>query len=99
MSIRVGFIGLGTMGYGMARNLAKAGFPLALSSRTISKAHALREEVRTWNPDVRVFDGFDEVGRTSEILVSCNKGFDRAKAAVEDKLKELEEVAQGAPAD
>lgn len=70
MSIRVGFIGLGTMGYGMARNLAKAGFPLALSSRTISKAHALREEVRTWNADVRVFDGFDEVGRTSEILVS-----------------------------
>ena len=30
-----------------------------------------------------------------EVLVSCNRNFDKAKAAVEDKLKELEEAAGG----
>ncbi len=35
---RVAFAGLGTMGLGMARNLARAGFPLALVSRTLAKA-------------------------------------------------------------
>ena len=30
-----------------------------------------------------------------EVLVGCNRGFDRAKNAVEEKLKELDEVAGG----
>ena len=30
-----------------------------------------------------------------EVLVSCNKNFDKAKNAVEEKLKELDEVAGG----
>ena len=30
-----------------------------------------------------------------EVLVSCNKNFDRAKNALEEKLKELDEVASG----
>src|SRR5437868_2473848 len=36
-----------------------------------------------------------------EVLVSCTRNFDRAKGAVEDKLKELDEVAggEGAPAE
>ncbi|MFL5370024.1 MAG: FHA domain-containing protein [Myxococcales bacterium] len=31
----------------------------------------------------------------SDVLISCNKGFDRAKNAVEDSLKELEELSGG----
>src|SRR5437762_2454034 len=34
-----------------------------------------------------------------EVLVNCNRNFDRAKNNVEDKLKELDDVAGGAPAE
>lgn len=71
MPLKVGFIGLGTMGMGMARNLARAGFPLALATRTAAKAHALAKELHPVNPNVRAFDRFDEVGRASQVLVSC----------------------------
>ena len=39
--IRVGFIGLGRMGYPMASNIAAAGFPLTVWNRTVAKAEAL----------------------------------------------------------
>lgn len=42
---RVGFIGLGLMGGGMARNIAKAGFPLTAYNRTRAKAQELAEEI------------------------------------------------------
>lgn len=38
---KVGFIGLGIMGQGMAHNLLKAGFPLTVWNRTASKAESL----------------------------------------------------------
>ena len=44
MSERVGFIGLGIMGQGMARNLLKAGFNVSVWNRTASKADALVAE-------------------------------------------------------
>jgi len=44
MSERVGFIGLGIMGQGMARNLLKAGFDLTVWNRTASKAQAMGDE-------------------------------------------------------
>src|ERR1700674_1650611 len=69
--IRVGFIGLGTMGVGMARNLARAGFPLALATRTAAKARALAAELSTANPRVRSFDRPEDVGRESDVVVSC----------------------------
>ena len=65
-SLRVGFIGLGTMGSGMARNLAKAGFPLTVSTRTFEKAEALAREV----PGVRAVATPEEVGRESDLVVS-----------------------------
>ena len=37
----VGFIGLGIMGRGMAHNLLKAGFPLAVYNRTASRMDEL----------------------------------------------------------
>ncbi len=35
---KVGFIGLGNMGMGMARNIAKAGWPIAVWNRSAGKA-------------------------------------------------------------
>ena len=40
-SLRVGFLGLGTMGTPMATNVAKAGFPLTVWNRTPSKVEPL----------------------------------------------------------
>ncbi|MGH9369743.1 MAG: NAD(P)-dependent oxidoreductase [Thermoanaerobaculia bacterium] len=71
MPLRVGFIGLGTMGAQMARNLAKAGFPLALATRTAGNARALAAELSASNPRVGAFQRFDEVGRESDVVVSC----------------------------
>ena len=39
--MRVGFLGLGTMGQAMAMNVAKAGFPLVVWNRTAAKAEPL----------------------------------------------------------
>jgi 3-hydroxyisobutyrate dehydrogenase len=44
MSEQVGFIGLGIMGLGMARNLLKTGFDLTVWNRTTSKAEVLAGE-------------------------------------------------------
>lgn len=41
MTDRVGFIGLGIMGQGMAANILKAGFPLVVWNRTAAKAQQL----------------------------------------------------------
>jgi len=65
-SLRVGFIGLGTMGLPMARNLAKAGFPLTVTTRTLAKAEALAREIS----GVRAVQTPQEVGRESDVVVS-----------------------------
>ena len=65
MAERVGFIGLGIMGGGMARNLLKAGFELRVWNRTASRADEL------------VADGAiacatpAEVAAGSDIVVTC----------------------------
>src|SRR5262245_4424466 len=66
MTLRVGFVGLGTMGVGMARNLGKAGFDLSLSSRTAAKARDLAAEL-----GARACDSPEEVARASDVVVSC----------------------------
>lgn len=43
--VRVGFVGLGLMGGGMARNIAEAGFPLTVYNRTRQKADDLAKEI------------------------------------------------------
>src|SRR5918911_5018962 len=47
MTERVGYIGLGIMGRGMARNLLKAGFPLTVWNRTASRMGELVAEGAT----------------------------------------------------
>jgi len=71
MPLRVGFVGLGTMGAPMARNLAKAGFPLTLANRTASKSRALAEELSREGGTARASESYEEVGRGSEVVVTC----------------------------
>jgi 3-hydroxyisobutyrate dehydrogenase len=68
---RVGIVGLGTMGAPMARSLAKAGFPLALATRTAAKARALAAEISAAGGQATAQDHFADVGRGSEVLVTC----------------------------
>jgi len=65
MAERVGFIGLGIMGMGMARNLLKAGFSLQVWNRTASKAETLVGEGAT------VAATPAEVAANSDIIITC----------------------------
>jgi len=71
MPLRVGLVGLGTMGAPMARNLAKAGFPLAIATRTASKARTLASELGWAGGGVRAFESPAELARESDVVVSC----------------------------
>lgn len=68
MTLKVGFVGLGTMGIGMARNLAKAGFPLTVATRSQGKAEKFASEL---GGDVRAAGSPEDVARASQIIVSC----------------------------
>ena len=65
MPERVGFIGLGIMGQGMARNLLKAGFPLTVWNRTASKMDPLVEA------GAKASQNPADVAANSEIIVVC----------------------------
>ena len=62
---RVGFVGLGTMGAAMARNIAMAGFPLTVWNRTPNRATALREVGATAAKTPA------DVARGSDVVVTC----------------------------
>ena len=65
LTLKVGFVGLGTMGAGMAANLARAGFPLTVWNRTPGRAGPLLAlgAVEAHSPR--------EVARASEVVVTC----------------------------
>ena len=65
MAERVGFIGLGIMGMGMARNLRKAGFELQVWNRTASKAESLVAEGATVGATPAA------VAANSDIIITC----------------------------
>jgi 3-hydroxyisobutyrate dehydrogenase len=62
--MRVGFVGLGTMGGAMAANVARAGFEVSAWNRTPGRATELGEL------DVRLADSPAAVAATSEIVVT-----------------------------
>jgi 3-hydroxyisobutyrate dehydrogenase len=63
---RVGFIGLGAMGVGMARNLHRAGMLAAVWNRTASKAQSLAAELGTV-----AAGSIAELPDTCDIIVMC----------------------------
>jgi 3-hydroxyisobutyrate dehydrogenase len=65
MADRVGFIGLGIMGRGMARNLLKAGFPLCVWNRTASRMQPLVDEGATAGESPA------DVAAKSDIIITC----------------------------
>jgi 3-hydroxyisobutyrate dehydrogenase-like beta-hydroxyacid dehydrogenase len=69
----VGFIGLGTMGAPMARNLARAGFSLRVATRTVEKARAFARELATAHSgaSVEACERPSEAARGAEVVVSC----------------------------
>ena len=66
----VGFIGLGLMGAGMARNLARAGFPLTVYNRTRSKAEELAAEFDRENGAVTVAETPRDAAKSAAFLIS-----------------------------
>ncbi len=65
MTETIGFIGLGIMGQGMARNLLKAGFPLVVWNRTASKMTPLVEA------GARAADNPAHLASQSDIIITC----------------------------
>ncbi len=59
-----GFIGLGTMGKPMARNLMKAGYPLTVNTRTRAKADELIREGAEWAATAK------EVAQKSDVVIT-----------------------------
>lgn len=70
-SIRVAFAGLGTMGVGMARNIARAGFPLTVTTRTFEKAETLARELAEAGFPVKPVRTPAEAALSADIVVSC----------------------------
>lgn len=65
MADPIGFIGLGVMGAGMARNILKAGLPLVITTTSPEKAEAFRAE------GVTVVATAREVAAAARIVVTC----------------------------
>jgi len=63
--LRVGFVGLGLMGYPMARNLSRTGFTVTVYNRTRSKAEALAGEA-----SVTVADSPRAVAEVSDVVIT-----------------------------
>lgn len=64
--MKTGMIGLGAMGLGMARNLAKAGFLQAVYNRTSSKAEALAAEL-----NVKSFTSPQALAAQVDLILLC----------------------------
>lgn len=86
---KVGFIGLGTMGKPMAKNLIKTGFPLTVYNRTKSKADEL-EKI-----GAKIAGSPKEVAVNSDVVVSCVTD----SAAVEDITLGPDGIIEGAKED
>jgi 3-hydroxyisobutyrate dehydrogenase len=67
MTDRVGFVGLGIMGRGMAGNVHKAGFELGVYNRTREKAERFAEE----HPGVLVAESLSALAAKSDCVVLC----------------------------
>lgn len=79
MSDRIGFIGLGIMGQGMARNVLKAGFELTVWNRTASKMETLAAE------GAETASNPAEVAARSDIVIICVSDTPDVEAVIKGK--------------
>ncbi|MFI5343000.1 MAG: NAD(P)-dependent oxidoreductase [Chlamydiales bacterium] len=77
METKVGFIGLGNMGFSMAQNILKGGFPLWIYNRTKEKAAPLLEQGANWSASPA------ELAAQCDILVSMVANDDALKDIVD----------------
>lgn len=82
--MRVGFVGLGAMGSGMARNLRGAGFLSGVWNRTAAKAEALATEL-----GIPAYDRLDRLAAASDLVVICVSADADVLAAIEGLLPGL----------
>ena len=84
--MNVGFIGLGAMGAGMARNVAKAGYLAALYNRSFDKAQQLAKALQ-----VTAYDDPSRLAAAVDVVLIC-------VSADPDVLAMIDAVAGGAAA-
>jgi 3-hydroxyisobutyrate dehydrogenase len=89
MSERVGFIGLGIMGLGMARNLLKAGFDLAVWNRTVSKAEGLVAD------GAKLANSPADLAAQCDVIIICVSDTPDVEAVLLDKDGVLQGVKAG----
>ena len=80
--MKAGMIGLGAMGVGMARNVAKAGYLTGVYNRTAAKAQSLAEEL-----NVKAFDQPEDLAANVDIVLIC-------VSADQDVLAMVEAIAK-----
>jgi 3-hydroxyisobutyrate dehydrogenase-like beta-hydroxyacid dehydrogenase len=88
--LRVGFIGLGKMGAGIARNVQKAGFPMTVYNRTASKTQPFVEAGATAAASPR------EAAEEADVVLTCLMGDESVKGALEGNEGILAGLRRGA---
>lgn len=78
---KLGFIGLGNMGYPMAKNLEKAGFPLSVFNRTAEKAEDFKQ-LST------VYSGIQDLIAGSDIIFTMLTDDNALQSVYEEILKQ-----------
>jgi 3-hydroxyisobutyrate dehydrogenase len=76
---KIGFIGLGSMGHPMAKNLEKAGFSLSVYNRTIEKAEDFKEKSVVYN-------NVSDLVKNSDIIFTMLTNDDAVKAVYDEVL-------------
>ena len=88
---KLGFLGLGIMGYPMARHLVRSGHDVALWSNTLSKAHELASEGKA-----SVCNSPKEVAQQAEYIFYCVGDSDMSREVATGKGGLIEGVLKGA---
>lgn len=83
---KIGWIGLGTMGAPMAKNLEKAGFPLTVYNRSVAKTEAFK------NSSTTIANSVKELAEYSDIIFTMISD-DNAVKAVYDEILSLDNIA------
>jgi 3-hydroxyisobutyrate dehydrogenase len=76
---KIGFIGLGSMGHPMAKNLEKAGFSLSVYNRTIEKAEDFKQKSVVYN-------NVSDLVKNSDIIFTMLTNDDAVKAVYDEVL-------------